>query len=267
MFRKKIKYFIAFILLLLAGQSFAQDTTSNMLYQKQLDRLYLKRPFSEVVAGFKNSVKVKWNKAFVNFANNETYLFAGMNLSKQTITSQNYQSAFNYKLDIINKNVFNPGYFGGVRIDGKYKEKYPYSFSFALNKYATGTNYKNGKSIEPYIGTFSNFKAEQQMLILSFAAHYKYNMVLGDTSKRKLYFVAGPSLDFRFSNQSLDNRVNNLYKAIFVKADLGIEFDNQSYYTLFLHYKQGVHSITKSPIKDYIGSFELGMLIKASDLF
>jgi hypothetical protein len=52
-----------------------------------------------------------------------------------------------------------------------------------------------------------------------------------------------------------------------LKADIGLEFDNKSYYTLFLYYKQGINSITKSPISTNMNSLELGMKTKASDLF
>jgi uncharacterized protein len=45
------------------------------------------------------------------------------------------------------------------------------------------------------------------------------------------------------------------------------EFVNDDFYTIFFHYKQSLHSITKSPIQTGFNNFDLGMLIKASDLF
>ncbi len=88
-----------------------------------------------------------------------------------------------------------------------------------------------------------------------------------DTTKFKFYFVAGPSLDVRMSGQSLDNQVRDNYSKLFLRAHLGLEFNNNDYYTLFFHYKQGLHSITKSPIQTGLNSFNMGMMIKASDLF
>jgi hypothetical protein len=79
--------------------------------------------------------------------------------------------------------------------------------------------------------------------------------------------VAGPSLDIRLSGQGLDNQVNYNYRKMFLRAHLGVEFVNDDFYTIFFHYKQGLHSITRSPIQTGFNNFDLGMLIKASDLF
>ena len=75
-----------------------------------------------------------------------------------------------------------------------------------------------------------------------------------------LFYKAGSSL-------SVHNLVNNNYARFLLRGDLGFEFENKNFYTLFLHYKQGLTSFTKSPIKTNVNSFELGMMIKASDLF
>ena len=50
-------------------------------------------------------------------------------------------------------------------------------------------------------------------------------------------------------------------------ADIGIEYENKSFYTLFMHYKQGVTSFTKSPVSTHLNSVEIGLLMKASDIF
>ncbi len=113
----------------------------------------------------------------------------------------------------------------------------------------------------------ANFKADDQFLNLSIAMHYKKLLAISDTSKYHFYFVLGPSLDTRLSAQSADNLVNNNYARFLLRGDLGFEFENKNFYTLFLHYKQGLTSFTKSPIKTNINSFELGMMIKAIDLF
>ena len=155
----------------------------------------------------------------------------------------------------------------GFRVDGKYKEKYPYAVAFTLNKYAAGANYKETKSVEPFIGSFSNFKAAEQSLSLNMTALYKKIIPISDTAKYKFYVVGGPSLDIRISGQGIDNQVNNNYRKMFLRAQLGLEFVNDDFYTIFFHYKQGFHSVTKSPIQTGFNNFDLGMLIKASDLF
>ena len=137
----------------------------------------------------------------------------------------------------------------------------------SLNKIATANNYKDNKSLPPFLGSFSNFKADDQFLNLSIAMHYKKLLAISDTSKYHFYFVLGPSLDTRLSAQSADNLMNNNYARFLLRGDVGFEFENKNFYTLFLHYKQGLTSFTKSPIKTNVNSFELGMMIKASQWF
>ena len=223
--------------------------------------------FKDNLVKFHNGVKKTLDKTFSDFTDNNVYLLAGMNVSKQNITTGNYASNFNYDLADYNKNAFKPGYYAGVRVDGKYKQKHNYSFAVSLNKIATGTSYKDAGSLSPFLGSFSKFKADDQFFTLSIAAHYKKLIPLGDTAKRKFYFVVGPSLDTRLSGQSADNLVNNNYHRLLLRGDIGLEFDNQSYYTLFVHYKQGLTSFTKAPIVTNLNSVEIGMMIKASDLF
>lgn len=264
----KLKFItLVTLLMCLFYSSSAQTPVSKVPTQKDQDKLYLRRPFSDKVAKFKQDFSKSWDKVFVNFTDNKVYLLAGMSFSKQTVTTGNYASSFNYNLGDYNKNVFKPGYYAGFRVDGKYNQKHNYSFAASLNKLSTGTNYKQTGELPLFIGEFSNFKADDQFFNLSIAAHYKKLIVLGDTAKYKFYVVAGPSIDTRLSAQSADNLVNNNYQRFLLRGDLGVEFDNNGYYTLFLHYKQGITSFTKAPIKANVNSVELGMVIRASDLF
>lgn len=252
--------------LFLGISTFAQ-TPSQKQVSHQWDRAFFRHPFMDAVVQFKQDFKKGWDKVFVDFTDNNVYLLAGMSMSNQNITLGNYSASFNYDLVDYNKNVFKPGYYAGCRVDGKYKEKHNYSFAMSLNKIASGTSYKDAGSLTPFLGSFSHFKADDQFFTLSMTAHYKKLIALGDTAKRKFYVVLGPSLDTRLSGQSADNLVNNNYRHLLLRGDIGLEFDNRSYYTLFVHYKQGLSSFTKAPIVTNLNSVEMGMMIKASDLF
>jgi hypothetical protein len=257
-----------FLNLLIQNSTFGQTSISDKKQsQKQQDKLYLKQPGTEVIRKFKKNFTTSWNKTFVNFTDNSAYLLAGMNFSNQGITANGYNSSFNYNISENTAGGFKPGYFAGFRVDGLYKNKRNYSFQVSLNKIATANNYKDAKSLPPFLGSFSNFKADDQFLNLSIAMHYTKLLAISDTSKYHFYFVLGPSLDTRLSAQSADNLVNNNYARFLLRGDLGFEIENKNFYTLFLHYKQGLTSFTISPIKTNINSFELGMIIKASDLF
>jgi len=240
---------------------------AQQLTQKQQDKLYLSQPGSKQIQKFKRNFTASWNKTFINFTDNSTYLLAGMNFSNQGITDAGFNSSFNYNISENTAGGFKPGYFAGFRVDGLYKDKRNYSFQVSLNKIATANNYKDTKSLPPFLGSFSNFKADDQFLNLSMAIHYKKLLAISDTSKYQFYFVLGPSLDTRISGQSADNLVNTNYARFLLRGDVGFEFENKNFYTLFLHYKQGLTSFTKSPIKTNVNSFELGMMIKANDLF
>ena len=263
-------YKIAFFFLLILciyNESHAQTDTINKSYIKQLDQEFLQHPFALKVKQVKESLKNSWNKTFLNFKDNNISLLGGLSLSKQNISAANFNSNFIYNLNDYNKNVFKPGYFTGFRVDGKYNEKHLYSFAFSLNNISTGTNYKQSKSENHLIGSYSNFKADDHFFTLNMSAHYKKLLLISDTSKYKFYAVAGPSIHTRLSGQSVDNLVTDAYHLFFITADLGVEFDNQSFYTLFMHYHQGVNSMTKNPIKTSFNSLEIGIMIKARDLF
>ena len=241
--------------------------TIRVLNSSQQDSLYLQHPFRDKVNKFKQDFKKKWDKSFVEFTDNQINLLAGLNFSKQNIDPGGFSSPFNYNLNQYNSNGFKTGFLLGYRVDGKYKEKHAYSFSININKYSTGTYYKTSSSLSPFIGSFSSFKADDQFLTIGFAAHYKKILPIMDTSKYRLFFVLGPNLETRVSNQSLDNQVIGAYHKFLLRGDLGVEFDNNGYYTIFLHYHQPFTSFTGNSIKTNLTTIELGMMIKASDYF
>jgi hypothetical protein len=256
------KIIFTILLALCFNQAFSQQLT-----QKQQDKLYLNQPGSAMIQRLKNSFNTTWNKAFINFTNNSTYLMGGMVFSNQSLTIGDYRSNFNYSISDYTTNSFKPGYLAGFRVDGLYREKNHYSFQMSLNKIATANNYKDSKSLSPFLGSFSNFKADDQFLNLTLAMHYKKLLSMRDTSKYQIYFVFGPSWDTRLSKQSDDNLVNKNYTRFLIQGDVGLEFENKNFYTLFLHYKQGITSFTKSPIKNILNCFQLGMMINANDIF
>ena len=136
-----------------------------------------------------------------------------------------------------------------------------------FNKIASGLRYLNSKRMDPVVGEFVNFKADNQLVTFHVSAHYKHLLPIADSSKYKFYVVGGPSVDFRISKQSIDNQVNDNYRSLYLGANLGVEFDNNSYYTLYLHYNRNINSLTKSPIKTNIIAFNFGVLLKLKDLF
>jgi hypothetical protein len=256
-----------YIILILNVFVINEANSQSNISDKQKDKIYLIHPGSDRVQAFKKKFKASWHQRFINFTENNTYLQAGMGFSKQTITAGSYNSNFNYNLSELNSNVFKLGYSFGFRVDGKYKEKHNYSFGMVLNNLVTGNHYKDSKSLSPFIGSFSNFKADDRFLNLSISTHYKKQLTITDTSKYVFSLVIGSSLDTRLSEQSPDNLVNYNYSRFLLREDLGLEFENKNFYSLFLHYKKGVTSFTKSPVSTNINSLEIGMMIKASDLF
>lgn len=264
----RLKYFFVGCSIILGIQVQAQQ---KAIFSKQStqssDSLFLTHPFRDKVQAFKSDVKQILGKVFYDFKGNNIYLLSGINLSKQYINAGNYNSSFNYDLVNYTNSAFKPGYYGGFRIDGIYKEKHLYSFGFTLEKIASGAEYSKSNSLPPFIGNFSKFKADDQFLNLSISAHYKKLLPFKPNERSQFYLVAGPSLDTRLSKQSTDNLVNNNYRRFLIRADIGIEYENKSFYTLFMHYKQGVTSFTKSPVATRLNTIEIGLMIKASDLF
>lgn len=215
----------------------------------------------------KNKVSNQLKKSLVNFKDNNLYLYAGMGMSKQAIQTGNYNSNFNYDLSNYNKSSYKPGYFVGARVDGMYKQKHAYTFGAGLQKITSGTQYKDPVSLSPFLGDFSKFKADDQFFTLNVFAHYRKQIPFKNNQNRKFYLIAGPNIDIRLSSQSMDNQVNYNYRRFLLRADLGVEYDNSGYYTVFIHYKQGISSFTKAPIQANLNSIEIGMQLNASDIF
>jgi hypothetical protein len=207
------------------------------------------------------------HKKFLQYmATTTVSLMSSASFSKQTVDAGGFKSNFNYVYSDIIEDVYKTGYLGGVRIDGLVKKKHAYSVSFSLNKIASGANYSSSSTLSPVVGSFSTFKVEDRFLVMNVAGHYKKLLPYGNLKKYKFHIVGGPSIDTRLSKASLDNQVTDAYRKVFLKADLGIEFSNRSLYTLFFNFQQSIGSITKTPIKTNINSFQLGIIIKAKNL-
>jgi hypothetical protein len=194
-------------------------------------------------------------------------VMTGVNFSKQSISASGYNSNFNYNISEQNDNLFKPGFFAGVRMDGSYHQQHDYSLSASLHKINSGVNYTSYKKIAPYMGKFSSFKGEDNLMLLNVAAHYKKILPIGDRVRYQLYVIGGPSVDVNVGGTSIDNQITGAYKKIFFKGDVGLEFYNRTNYNLFFHYHQSLHSITGSPISTNLNGFEFGMMVKAKDLF
>lgn len=259
--------FLLFVFVYLPG--IAQQNTNNKppLTAHQLDSTYLVHPVKEAVLKFKRGVSRYFNTQFPNHQNTKLFLLGGLNLSKQNIDLGGYHSNFNYDLTDYKNEGYQTGYFAGFRLDGTYKNKHEYALAFSFNSLSYGTRYNQLSSMPPFLGSFSSFKADDHFYTLGVAAYYKKLIPLGDDTKRRFYFIIGPRIETRLSNQSEDNQVNKNYKLLQLNADAGLEFDNNAYYTLFLHYKKGITSFTKSPLQTNTQGFELGVMVKASDLF
>jgi hypothetical protein len=225
------------------------------------------KSFKEQWSNLTSGISKSLSKGFSDFSDNHVNLLAGINFSKQTIDAGGYTSPFNYNESQIGNNNFKPGFTLGYIVDGVYKKKHEYSLAVNINKYTAGANYQSNTTLAPFIGSFSHFKADDQFATLGIAAHYKKRLPVLDPNKYKLYVVAGPNLETRLSNQSLDNQVASAYHKMLLRADLGVEFDNNGYYTIYLHYHQPITSFTSDPIKTKFTTLELGMMLRASDIF
>jgi hypothetical protein len=207
------------------------------------------------------------NKLKSKFLDTKLYLYAGMNLGLQTIQSNSYNSPFNYILEDIEQDTYKAGYLVGARMDITTKNRKEFAFGISLQKLNTGTHYEASTRILPFINNFSQFKADEQLVTLNISTLYKKIIPITDTNKLKLYFLIGPNLDLRLSEQSEENQVSNAYHKLFISSDIGIELDNQSFYTLFFHYKRNLTPINQTPIQNIFNRFEVGVMIKANDIF
>jgi hypothetical protein len=252
------KFLLLFSILSIAASSI----TAQTLTKKQQDSAYLLNPSQERIRKIKKSLA----KKFVNFVGNDVSLFGALALSKQNINDNDVTAPINYLYNTVNSNTFNSGYSGGFRIDGIYKEKHRYVFSFAINRISVGNHYKNKYSLSPFIDDFTHFKADNNFTTLSIAAHYKKLLPVNAMNKYKFYAVFGPSFDYKISSISKENLINGAGNRAIINGDLGAEFDNKGYYVLYAHYKLGVN-MTSSSVPVKLNRFEIGMSIKAKDLF
>lgn len=204
---------------------------------------------------------------FSKLVENNLYITAGMNFSKQTISLNSYSSKFIYDLNNYNKNLYKPGYFIGLRYEGDSKRNQKMIYAMGLEKIVAGSKYLEGINLPPFLKYFTPFKADDQLVILSLASYYKQEFPFGDMNKYKLSLFLGPSMNIRLSEQSPDNLINKNYKQIYFSGNGGIEFNNPSFYTIFVHYKLALSSFTKAPINTNMNSVEIGTIIKTSDLF
>jgi hypothetical protein len=254
--------FICILFVIISSNLNAQDST----YINK-DSLYLIHPFKDWVNKNKKIIANTLSGVFKNYSNTTTYVFSSLNLSLQNINNLNYNSNFNYSLNDYNSNVFKPGYNVGFRIDGSYKEKRYYSLVFSINKLTTGTNYQNSSSLGPFISpSFTSYKADDNLSTIYFAYHRRFLLPIADRNKHKFYFILGPSVHWVVSSPSADNSMNNTFAKSFINGDLGIEFDNKSYYTIFVHHKIGKNFFSGN-IPIVLNNLEIGMMIKTRDIF
>ena len=252
------KLLLLFTITSLVGSSL----TAQELTTKQLDSAFLAHPFKERVQAFKKSLA----KKFINFQGNDLSLFGALSFNQQTINDKAVTTPINYLYDAVNTNSFKAGYSGGFRIDGIYNEKHRYSLSLAVNRVNAGSKYTNKYTLSPFIEDFTHYKADNQFTTLSIAAHYKKLLPINDMRKYKFYAVFGPIIDYKISPISKEHLINGVNNRVFINGDLGAEFDNKGYYILYAHYKLGAH-LFKSNVPMQFNRFEIGMSIKAKDLF
>ena len=248
--------------LFLLASLVVSTVNAQTLTKKQQDSAYLLNPGQERIRKIKKSLA----KTFVNFVGNEVSLYGALALSKQRINDNGITAPINYLYNDLNTNTYNPGFNGGFRIDGIYKEKHRYTFSFGVNRISAGSYYKNIHNLSPFIDDFTHFKADNKFTTLSLTAHYKQLLPVNAMNKYKFYAVFGPSFDYKISRISNEQLINGAGNRAFLNADLGAEFDNKGYYILYAHYKLGKY-LTNSTVPIQLNRFEIGMSIKTKDLF
>ena len=252
------KFLLLFLITSFVSSSlFAQD-----LNIKQQDSAYLSHPFKDKVQRIKKSIA----KTFIIFKGNDLSLFGALSLNHQNINDKSITAPLNYLYDGLNSNSFKPGYSGGFRWDGIYNEKHRYSFSLAVNRVSTGSHYINKHNLSPFNEDFTHYKADNQFTTISLAAHYKKLLPVNDMHKYKFYAVFGPSFEYKISTMSDAHLVNVAGNRAIINGDLGAEFDNKGYYVLYAHYKLGGY-MTSATVPTQFNRFEIGMSIKAKDLF
>ena len=256
------KYSINLIFLFLLISLVVSNVHAQTLTKKQQDSAFLIHPGQERI----KKIKKSFSKRFVNFIGNEVSLYGALILSKQNIDDNGITAPINYSYNNVNNNTYNTGFSGGIRIDGLYKEKHRYSFSFGINRISSGNYYQNIHSLSPFIDDFTHFKADDVFTTINIAAHYKKLLPIGDLNKYKFCAVIGPSFDYKISSISEENLINGAGNRAIINGDFGVEFDNKGYYVLFAQYKLGVN-MTSSTVPIQLNRFEIGMSIKTKDLF
>jgi hypothetical protein len=253
---------IKILSLFLLASLVVSSVNAQTLTKKQQDSLYLLNPGQERIRKIKKSLA----KTFVNFVGNEVSLYGAFALSKQRINDNGITAPINYLYNDLNTNTSNPGFNGGFRIDGIYKEKNRYSFSFGVHRISAGSYYMKVHNLSPFIEDFTHFKADNNFTTLSLTTHYKKILPVNAMNKYKFYAVFGPSFDYKISRISDEHLINGAGNRVFMNADLGAEFDNKGYYILYAHYKLGKY-LTSSTVPIQLNRFEIGMSIKTKDLF
>jgi hypothetical protein len=241
---------------------FSNTGFAQKLSIKEKDRTYLVQPGKERIKKIKKSLA----KTFKNFTGNEVSLIGSLNLAKQNINDKGIAAPVNYLYNSVNSNIFKPGFSGGFRLDGIYKEKHLYTFGFAVNRISSGSNYKNKYTQSPFLEEYTHFKADNKFTTLSLAARYKKLLPINDMKQHKFYAVVGPSIDYRISAISNDNLLDGATNRLIVNADIGTEFDNNGYYVLFAHYKLG-NNLFRSMAPIELNRFEIGISFKMKDIF
>lgn len=228
---------------------------------KQKDSIYLVHPFSDWV----KSKTLAVHKTINNFnLKNEFSLYGNIDFSKQIILNNNYNSPFIYSFDKINNNAFKPGFSVGFRIDAK-NQVHNYIYGLSFTKFSTGEVYDKKINLTPFLGEFVNYKANVNFTTANIFLHRKYLLPIMGRDKYRFYFIIGASANFVISKPAINSSFNNNVIS-FINGDMGVEFDNNSYYNLFFHYKTGSNFINqKLPIT--INSFQIGMSLKWKDLF
>jgi len=252
------KFLLLFSILSIAASSLTAQTLTN----KQQDSAYLAHPFKDKV----QQIKKSFAKIFINFKGNDLSLYGALSLNQQTINDKGITAPLNYLYDGVNNNSFKPGYSGGFRWDGIYNEKHRYSLSLAVNRVIAGSQYTNKHTLSPFFDDFTHFKADNVFTTINIATHYKKLLPINDMRKYKFYAVFGPSFDYKISKISDAHLVNGAGNRAFINGDLGAEFDNKGYYVLYAHYKLG-SNVANSTAPNQLSRFEIGMSIKAKDLF
>lgn len=206
-------------------------------------------------------------KTYSDLRGYDLYLIGATNLSKQIITVGNYTSNFIYSLDEISSDTYNSGFMTGLRLDSKMKKRSNYSLEIGLSKMNPGSKYDGGDNLYPFMGNFSKFKAENQFFTFSSSLHLRQLLNFRINTKEKIFFVLGPSIETRLSGQTNDNLINRNYRLFNVRADIGLEFFNNSFFILFAHYKYGLTSFTKLPVITNLNSFNLGISVNTKNIF